>query len=81
MYSFNMSKLDEVKEILNTLRIAISVSFGLLVFTAGAVIRRYDNNNIDPVFWAGIVLMVLILVTILILIIKISSKTKEIREL
>lgn len=76
-----MSKLDEVKEILNTLRLAITVSFGLLVFVAGSVIKRYDSQNIDSIFWAGTILIGLILITILILIFRISAKTKETREL
>jgi len=31
MYDESMSKLDEVKEILNTLRVAMSLSFGMLI--------------------------------------------------
>lgn len=30
MYALTMSKLDEVKEILNTLRVVMSLSFGML---------------------------------------------------
>ena len=64
MYSFVMSNLDEVKEILNTLRVAMSISFAMLVFIAGAIIKRYDQQNIDLLFWGGIVLLILIVFVI-----------------
>jgi len=76
-----MGKLDEVKEILNTLRIAMSLSFGFIVFIAGSLIKRFDNGNIDNLFWFGILLIISLLVSIVLLIFKISKKTKEIREL
>jgi len=76
-----MSKLDEVKEILNTLRVAMSLSFGFIVFIAGSLIKRFDNGNIDNLFWFGILLIISLLVSIVLLIFKISKKTKEIREL
>jgi hypothetical protein len=75
-----MSKLDEVKETLNTLRVAMSLSFGFIVFISGALIKRYDKGSTDNVFWFGIILIVLFLITIILLIYKISQK-KEIRGL
>jgi len=73
-----MSKIDEVKEILNTLRIAMSISFGVLLVTVAGLINRLDSNNIDVVFWAGIIFSALMIVVILILFIMISNKTKKI---
>lgn len=43
-----MSKLDEVKEILNTLRVAMSLSFGMLIIVVSGIIRRFDDNSVDP---------------------------------
>jgi len=76
-----MSKLDEVKEILNTLRIAMSISFGMLVIAVAGVIGRFDKNLIDYFFWFGVVFIISLLIVIFKLIMKISEKTKEIREL
>jgi hypothetical protein len=45
-----MSKLDEVKEILNTLRVAMSLSFGLLIVVVSGIIKRFDDNNVDAIF-------------------------------
>ena len=76
-----MSKLDEVKEILNTLRVAMSLSFGLLIVVVSGIIKRFDDNNVDAIFWLGISFTVFLLVVIFLLIIKISQRTKEIKEL
>ena len=46
-----MGKLDEIKEILNTLRIATSISFGILILTLTGLIKRFDADNIDILFW------------------------------
>jgi len=76
-----MSKLDEVKEILNTLRVALSLSIGILIFVLGAIVKRYDANNIDLIFWTGIGILFSLLVLIVKIVRKLSSKTKEIRSL
>ncbi|CAA9892014.1 conserved hypothetical protein [Candidatus Methylobacter favarea] len=65
-----MSKLDEVKEILNTLRIAMSISFGILVVTITGLVDRLDNGHVDRLFWAGITFSVLIIIVIFQLIYK-----------
>ncbi|WP_432743343.1 hypothetical protein ABXJ76_01235 [Methylobacter sp. G7] len=76
-----MSKLDEVKEILNTLRVAMSLSFGMLIIVVGGIIRRFDDKNVDSIFWLGALFAVFLLTIIFLLIIKISQRTKEIKEL
>ncbi|WP_428355121.1 hypothetical protein [Methyloprofundus sp.] len=76
-----MSKLDEVKEILNTLRVAMSLSFGMLVVVVTGIIKRFDNNDIDSIFWLGVCFTIFILLTIFLLVNQISKKTKEIKEL
>ncbi|ADR34764.1 hypothetical protein Sulku_2104 [Sulfuricurvum kujiense DSM 16994] len=76
-----MSKLDEVKEILNTLRVAMTIGFGLLVVIVGGLIKRYDDQIIDTLFWSGVGFAVLTLTVIVLLMTSISKKTKEIKEL
>ena len=73
-----MSKLDAIKEILNTLRVAMSISFGILVVTITGLVKRVDEGNVDLLFWAGIVFSILIIIVILKLLIKTSDKTKQI---
>ena len=73
-----MSKLDEIKEILNTLRVAMSISFGILIVTITGLVKRLDGNDMGLLFWAGVVFSVLIIIVILKIFIKISEKTKQI---
>ena len=40
-----MAKLDEIKEILNTLRIWLSLIIGLIVVVSSGLISRYDMAN------------------------------------
>jgi hypothetical protein len=76
-----MAKIDEVKEILNTLRIAMSIAFGILIVVVGSIIKRYDANKIDDIFWIGIGFTFLLLFSIYLIIKRISDKTKEIKDL
>jgi len=69
-----MSKLDEIKEILNTLRVAMSISFGILVVTITGLVKRLDVDNVDMLFWTGIVFSILVIIVILKLFIKIPTK-------
>ena len=76
-----MSKIDEVKEILNTLRIALSLTIGVIVVLLGNIINRYDSNNIDEIFWLGTIACFVLIFFVGILVNKISNKTKEIKDL
>ena len=76
-----MSHIDEVKEILSTLRVAMSINFGILVILIGSLIKRYDAQKIDYLFWVGTLFVFVLLLTIVLIIRKISSKTKEIKDL
>ena len=40
-------KIDEVKELLNTLRVAMSIAFGILVILIGSIVKRYDAEIKD----------------------------------
>ncbi|MBL4730048.1 MAG: hypothetical protein JKY28_01420 [Sulfurimonas sp.] len=76
-----MAKIDEIREILNTLRIAMSIAFGILVVLIGSIIKRYDEINIDFIFWVSVSFTFSLLIFIVMIVIKISNKTKEIKDL
>jgi len=75
-----MGKIDEVKEILNTLRVAMSIAFGILVVLIGSLVKRYDTEDIDYIFWIGTLFVFVLLVAIILIVQKISNKTKEIKD-
>ena len=59
----------------------MSIAFGILVVVVGSIIKRYDTNSIDDIFWIGIGFTFLLLISIYLIIKKISNKTKEIKDL
>jgi len=76
-----MGKIDKVKETLNTLRVAMSIAFGILVVLIGSLVKRYDAAKIDTIFWTGFAMGIILMAVIVGIMIKISKKTKEIEDL
>jgi len=76
-----MADIDEVKEILNTLRVAMSIGFGIFVLIVGKLTLLYQNNNFTEIFWMTIVAALLDMLAILFIVKKIAAKTKEIKDL
>jgi len=76
-----MAKIDEIKETLNSLRVAMSIAFGVFVLILGKVISMYTNNQIIDVFWLGIFAAILNIIVIFVIIKHITNKTREIRDL
>ena len=76
-----MSKIDEVKEVLNTLRVALSITIGVIVVLVGSIVHRYDNGKIDLLFWSGLFISFVLVIFVLLLINKIAKRTKEIKDL
>ena len=76
-----MGKIDEVKEILNTLRVAMSIAFGVLVLIIGKLASMYSDENFDIVFWLTFLATIIDVFAIFLIVRKIASKTKEIKEL
>ncbi|MDO9266719.1 MAG: hypothetical protein Q7U00_06530 [Sulfurimonas sp.] len=48
-----MAKLDEIKEILNNLRLFFSIVVGLVVVLTGSLINKEETNDVDLYFWVG----------------------------
>lgn len=76
-----MAKIDEIKEILNTLRVGLSLLVGLIVLIVGSLINRYDNAKIDMIFLLGVGSTLFLIGVLIAIINKISKKTKEIKDL
>ena len=76
-----MAKIDEVKEILNTLRVIFSVLVGVFVVLVSGLIKRIDNGKIDIYFFIGIGIGVLLIFLIGLVLVKIVNKTNDIKDL
>jgi hypothetical protein len=77
----SVSKLDEIKETLNTLRAMLAVISAFLIALGTAVGSLFVANNIDVAFWIAISFMVLFVIVGFLIMIKITKKTKEIGAL
>lgn len=76
-----MAEIDEVKEILNSLRIAMSIIIGLLVVIVGATINLERSNQIDIYFYAGLLSILVLVVAFLKTVALIRKNTKKIKDL
>ena len=76
-----MGKIDEVREILNTLRVAMSIGFGVFVLIVGKLVSFYTDENFSEIFWMTVVASILNIIVIFLIVKKISLKTKEIKDL
>lgn len=80
-YNLFKGKLDEVKEILNSLRVGLSLVVGLIVITTGSLINKEQLGPIDIYFWVGSALDVVLMFTFIKLVLSIKKHTKEIKDL
>jgi len=76
-----MAKIDEVKEILNTLRLFFSIGIGLVVVLTGSLIKKEEIADIDIYFWIGSFIDFIIIISLIFLIKSIKKNTKIIRDL
>ncbi len=76
-----MGKIDEVKEILNTLRVAMSLAFGIFVLIVGKLVLLFENEAFGTLFWLSMAVAFINLAVIVLIVRKLSAKTKEIRDL
>jgi len=76
-----MAKVDEMKEILNSLRVGMSIIVGLLVIIVGATINLERNNEIGIYFYFGLVSSIILIIAFLQIIRYIKKFTRKIKDL
>ena len=76
-----MGKLDEVKEILNTLRVVLSLLFGSFVILSGAVVGRLEQGKLDVWTWVSVLGVFMLLGALFMVFRKIAERTKQIKDL
>jgi len=72
-----MAKIDEIKEILNSLRVGLSIIVGLIVLTTGSLINKEQADMVDVYFWLGLFLDIILLLLFIKIIFSIKKHTKE----
>ena len=76
-----MAKIDEIKEILTSLRVGLSIVVGLLVVIVGSTIKLERAGSIDIYFYVGLIASIILVIIFLQIITKIKKFTKEIKDL
>jgi len=76
-----MAKIDEIKEILNTLRLFFSIAIGLIVVLTGSLIRKEEIGNVDLYFYIGSFIDFILMIGLIFLIKSIKKNTKIIKDL
>ncbi len=76
-----MAKIDEVKEILTSLRVGLSIVVGLLVVIVGSTIKLERNGEIDIYFYIGLATSIVLVVIFLQIIKYIKKFTRQIKDL
>lgn len=76
-----MARLDEVKEILNTLRLFFSIMIGIIVLLTGALVSKEQNNLVDIYFWIGTLIDIALLIGVIFIIKLLKKYTKQIKDL
>ncbi|MDQ7085328.1 MAG: hypothetical protein Q9M36_10565 [Sulfurovum sp.] len=76
-----MARIDEIKEILNSLRVGFSVIIGLLVVLIGVLIQKEKSSDIDIYFWIGLVFVLLLSIGLIYVVKATLKHIREIRDL
>ncbi len=76
-----MARIDEIKEILTSLRVGFSVIIGLLVVIIGVLIQKDKTSDIDIYFWIGLVFVVLLSAGLIFVVKSTLKHIKEIRDI
>ena len=81
LYNIFMAKIDEIKEILNTLRLFFSIGIGLVVVLTGSLINKEEIKDIDLYFWFGSAVDFILIIGLIFIIKAIKKNTKIIKDL
>jgi uncharacterized membrane protein len=80
-YNGCMARIDEIKEILTSLRVGFSVIIGLLVVIIGVLIQKEKISDIDIYFWIGLVFVVMLSAGLILVVKSTVKHIKEIRDI
>ena len=76
-----MAKIDEIKEILNTLRLFFSIGIGLVVVLTGSLISKEKAEEVDMYFWIGSFIEFILIIGLIFIIKAIKNNTTKIKDL
>jgi len=75
-----MAKIDKIKETLNTLRVLLSLTVGLILGLSAKISDFYDKNIFDIRFYLSIITINLLIIAIIYISIRIKKNTNDIGD-
>jgi len=75
-----MAKIDKIKETLNTLRVLLSLTVGLILGFSAKISDFYDKNIFDIRFYLSIITINLLIIAIIYISIRIKKNTNDIGD-
>jgi hypothetical protein len=76
-----MSKIDKIKETLNSLRVGLSIISAVLITLGGTLGALYKKDEIDFIFWVSSILFFIFLMAGFVIARQINIKTNELEDL
>ena len=76
-----MAKIDEIKEHINTLRSYLSIITAIILAVGAGVSKLYISNNINLLFWIGIVFILFFIIIFALTSKAIHKNIKKLKDL
>jgi membrane protein YdbS with pleckstrin-like domain len=76
-----MSKIDEAKEHIGALKTYLSIIVAVLLAIGAGVSKLYLDNNINPIFWVGIVILFVLILSFMLVARSMHNNIKKLRNL
>jgi len=76
-----MAKIDEIKELLNTLRAVFGIIVAVILTIAAGLIKMYYSNQIDILFYIGAMFNVLLVLCLPVITRYIAKNIKKLKDL
>ena len=76
-----MAKIDEVKEHIGVLKSYLNIVIALILAIGAGISKLYTSDDINSLFWIGIIFIVLLIVIFLVIAKNIHLNIKKLKDL
>jgi ABC-type bacteriocin/lantibiotic exporter with double-glycine peptidase domain len=76
-----MARIDKIKEVLNSLRVGLSIISAFIITLGGVLGNFYNKEMFSLLFWITFGLIIVFIVSGFVIIHKIKTKTNELEDL
>ena len=76
-----MAKLDEIKEHIGALKSYLNIIVAVILTLGAGISKLYLSNNIEILFWSGIILIVILFILFVLLSKSIHNNIKKLKDL